>query len=128
MLDLLFEKYKSKVQFLVVYVMEAHAAQEWPLGITRSSIGQHKTIEERIAAANAHRTKNITLLNFPFVVDTMDNIFYEKFGAWPETHLVIDGNGKLIWRSQNELGEGTIKGLHWEKLVDETLMKLLGGQ
>ena len=81
MLDLLFEKYKSKVQFLVVYVMEAHAKQEWPLGTTRSSIGQHKTIEERIAAANAHRTKNITLLNFPFVVDTMDNIFYEKFGA-----------------------------------------------
>ena len=47
----------------------------------RSSIGQHRTIQERMAAANAHRTKNITLLNFPFVVDTMDNIFYEKFGV-----------------------------------------------
>ena len=59
MLDLLFEKYKSKVQFLVVYVMEAHAAQEWPLGTTRSSIGQHKTIEERIAAANAAFRGNV---------------------------------------------------------------------
>ena len=82
MLDLLFEKYKSKVQFLVVYVMEAHAKQEWPLGTTRSSIGQHKTIEERIAAANAYRTKNITLLNFPFVVDSpvtaMDDISREE--------------------------------------------------
>ena len=128
MLDLLFEKYKGKVQFLVVYVMEAHAAQEWPMGTIRSSIGQHRTIQERIAAANAHRTKNITLLNFPFVVDTMENVFYKKFGAWPETHLVIDGNGKLFWRSQNEVGEGTIKGLDWEKLVDEKLMVLLSGQ
>ena len=77
--------------------MEAHAAQEWPMGTIRSSIGQHKTIEERKIAANAHRAKNSTLSKFPFVIDTMDNIFYEKFGAWPETHLLIDGNGKLIW-------------------------------
>jgi hypothetical protein len=123
----LFEKYKNKVQFLVVYVMEAHAKQEWPMGTIRSSIGQHKTIEERKIAANAHRAKNSTLSKFPFVIDTMDNIFYEKFGAWPETHLLIDGNGKLIWRSQHEVGEGTIKGLYWEKLVDKQLMALLSG-
>ena len=51
----------------------------------------------------------------------MDNNFYKAFGAWPETHLVIDKNGKLAWRSENESGDGTIIGLHWDKLVDELI-------
>ena len=47
----LFDEYSARVQFACVYVMEAHASDTWPLGISRSTVKQHRTLDERIAAA-----------------------------------------------------------------------------
>ncbi len=42
---------RETVQFLVVYVLEAHALDEWPLGLARSTVKQHNTLTDRIYAA-----------------------------------------------------------------------------
>ena len=47
----LLEEYTSRASFLCVYVMEAHASDEWPLGGARSPVAQHKTLQDRISAA-----------------------------------------------------------------------------
>ena len=47
----LFADFRQTVQFLVVYVLEAHARDQWPLGLQHSTIDQHKTLSERIHAA-----------------------------------------------------------------------------
>lgn len=50
-------RYAHAVDFLFVYVMEAHAADEWPLGARRSTTAQHRSIDERRAAARRTRAR-----------------------------------------------------------------------
>ena len=53
----LLEAFASQVRFVLVYVMEAHAKDQWPLGVERSVVAQHKTTEERIQAARYEMTQ-----------------------------------------------------------------------
>ena len=60
------------MDFVTVYIREAHASDEWPLG-TAICIAQHKTIEDRLQAARDFvRQFEWTV---PCAVDTMDNTF-----------------------------------------------------
>ena len=47
----LLKVFALQVRFVFVYVMEAHAQDEWPLGAERSVVKQHKTLKERVSAA-----------------------------------------------------------------------------
>jgi len=90
----LFNLYKEKVDFLHVYIMEAHACDEWPLG-TKTVISQHKSTQERIQVAKNFQ-KNY-LWPFPMVVDTISNEFHNTFAVWPErVFIVIDGKMSYI--------------------------------
>jgi len=71
---------------LFIYIDEAHACDEWPLG-THSLTKKHVTIEDRIAAAKEFLEK--TKFPFPTVVDTIQNDFNEKFAVWPERYYIF---------------------------------------
>ncbi len=127
-------EYGDRVDFLLVYVMEAHAKDEWPLGNKRSLIYQHQTIEERREACNHYKNSRLSnqddprvfaASSVPFALDSMNNTFYSTFGGWPEVHLVIQANGKLGMRLETELGSGTIEGGPWYALVRNELNNLL---
>ena len=122
--------YGDRVDFLLVYVMEAHAKDEWPLGQKRSPIRQHQSIEERRDAWRHFKTTRFcnqtdprvrAASTVPFALDSMNNVFYSTFGGWPEVHLVIQANGTLGMRLETELGAGTIKGGTWCDLVRDEL-------
>ena len=123
-------EYGDRVDFLLVYVMEAHASDEWPLGKKRSPIRQHQSIEERRNAWNHFKAARLShptdprvaaASTAPFALDSMDNTFYSSFGGWPECHLVIQADGTLGMRLETELGAGTVKGGTWDELVREEL-------
>jgi thyroxine 5-deiodinase len=126
-LQRLIDVYKSSVNFLIVYVMEAHGSDEWPLGLHRSSTRQHKTIDERLTAATGYRAQVTDSLrtNVTWAIDTMHNDFYSCFGGWPEVHLIISATGTLLLRTESNLGEGTVKGGEWDVLVEEYLVQSL---
>jgi len=46
----LFKEFKDTADFLMVYIKEAHAIDEWPLG-NHCVVKQHKSLEERINIA-----------------------------------------------------------------------------
>jgi hypothetical protein len=53
-------KYEGRIQFLFLYILEAHATDEWPISSGRYvpsgeaiAVKQHKTIEERISACQS---------------------------------------------------------------------------
>jgi len=79
------------VTFFGIYLLEAHANDEWPINKTLK-ISQHKTIKERVEAAKKFIKENDFKL--PMYLDTMDNSFHNMFGAWPERYYIIQ-NGKL---------------------------------
>jgi len=47
----MYNKYKERAVFLVVYITEAHAKDEWPVGKTISFCNQPKALSERCALA-----------------------------------------------------------------------------
>jgi len=92
-LQRLCKDFSGIADFLTVYILEAHAVDEWPLG-NEVQIKQHQTLEERISAAK----RFITHYDFtvPLVVDSIDNSFNNVFAAWPERFYIIN-EGKLAY-------------------------------
>jgi len=104
------------MQFIAVYVSEAHA-DEWPLG-NFVCINQHKTIEERVAAAKSFISK----LGFkiPVHVDTMDNSFDNSYYAWPDRYYIVQ-NGIL------KNAGSAVYGMGFDRKVFLEDLKNIGG-
>lgn len=98
------EKYCDRVDFLCMYIEEAHAQDEWPISSCRWNPGgqpvlynQPKTIEERITVAKDF----IKAFDWGFttIIDTMDNPFQTAYASWP-IRLYILKDGKLQYKAQ----------------------------
>jgi len=88
-------QYKEKAQFLAVYITEAHAKDEWPVGKTTSFCDQPKCIEDRLSLAST--LQQSLELPFPVLVDTMSNQFEHQFAAWPfRFYVLADGEVRFI--------------------------------
>jgi len=81
------------VDFLAVYVSEAHASDEWKLG-SIVEIPQHRTVNDRLAAATKFQKE--TGYKIPLVVDTLDNEFEKTYAAWPERAYIVEG-GRVVY-------------------------------
>jgi len=95
--------------------MEAHALDQWKLG-DKVRIPQHKSLEDRIAAARLFQEEND--YKIPLVVDSMDNNFNEKYSTWPERGYILF-EGKMSYISAVET-TGTI---NWEDGVENWLQQ-----
>jgi hypothetical protein len=88
----LFAEFRDRAEFLLVYVAEAHAEDEWPISSGRYTadgcpvnLKQPRSAEERIAAAEAfQRAHGIEL---PILVDPpqpgTDGAFEAAYAPWP---------------------------------------------
>jgi len=88
------------VQWLLVYICEAHAADEWPIG-SSVAIKQHKTIEERRAACMTCLQE--LDVRMPTVLDSISNSFNDTYACWPLRFYLIH-NGVLEVVAQPENG------------------------
>jgi len=75
---------------------------EWPLG-NFVCLNQHKTMEERLDAANTFKTKYD--FKIPLLVDTMENTLDNKYACWPERFFIIQkGILQLVGEPTTEFG------------------------
>lgn len=51
-LNRIVHQYHRSVSFLFVYILEAHAADEWPIKELEQEIPQHRSVQDRIKCAN----------------------------------------------------------------------------
>jgi len=80
------------VQWVLVYICEAHAEDEWPIGAPVVAVNQHKTVEQRAkACADCLDALGAKL---PTVLDSMENEFNDLYAAWPLRFYLID-NGVI---------------------------------
>jgi len=95
MLHSLYEDNKAMADFLTVYILEAHAVDEWPISSARYSpkgtpvsFAQHKEIRERHDAAQQF----VTDFNYciPMVLDTMDDEFQKAYAPWPIRIYIVE--------------------------------------
>ncbi|CAF3303973.1 unnamed protein product [Rotaria socialis] len=96
--DALFRSYTPKgMRFLVIYIAEAHARDQWPVGNTISSVNQPTELDQRLE--NARRSKKDLKFEMPMLVDNMDNSFHETYGSWPFRFYAIY-DGRLVMKPE----------------------------
>lgn len=95
-LNRLAEEYQGRVSFAVVYIAEAHAKDEWPVGDAISFCDQPKQIDERLQLAR--QLQSSRAVSVPVYVDTMDDCFLKQYSPWPLRFFVLS-EGTLRWKA-----------------------------
>jgi hypothetical protein len=94
MLDL-HQRFRVSVDFLCIYISEAHPINEWLL-YSEVCFRQPRTLEERIAIAR--KLISETGMDERLVtVDVMDDNAEIAFAAWPERLFIIQ-NGRIVYK------------------------------
>ena len=104
----LYEKYHQDVQFLTVYIREAHPVDGWWMGdglmgmllkISRSKaamdVYQPKNLEERRAVAG--RCESALKYGIHTYVDDMDDAVNKAYAAWPTRLYLIGLDGRVVY-------------------------------
>ena len=76
------------VDFLCVYIAEAHASDTWPLGCAVSVATKAKVAEERAQTA-VRVLKRERGLQMPLAMDGMGDLFMQRYACWPERFFVL---------------------------------------
>lgn len=79
--------FQKRVQLVGVYIVEAHAIDEWPVG-DPLKITQPKSTIERCGVARAFVQEY--QLRTPMIVDGIENEFSEEFAGWPVRFYVVE--------------------------------------
>jgi thiol-disulfide isomerase/thioredoxin len=98
--DEVYQRYKDKVNFLMVYVREAHPTDGWKMmSNTRVgvSVKQPTTFDERVDVANQFCTK--LKPNMPVVVDEISDVAGHAYSGMPARLYVIDPAGTVAYKS-----------------------------
>ncbi|MGH7246844.1 MAG: tetratricopeptide repeat protein [Pseudomonadota bacterium] len=93
--------YGSKVPFLLVYIREAHAGDNW-----QSTRNLRAGVNLRPAATMAEKEDRATMcrrelhLPFPALVDGMDAAVEKAYSAWPSRAFVIGVDGRILYSTR----------------------------
>lgn len=89
-------KFSTHVDFVGIYIVEAHAIDEWPVG-DPLSITQPKSSAERCGIAREFCRDY--RLQFPLLVDPIDNPFSTTYSAWPVRFYIVQ-RGTILYVAQ----------------------------
>jgi len=87
----MFRTFYHAYDFVCIYIIEAHAADEWPIRTkTELCIKQPQTLNERCLLAKS--LINDYKFAVPLYVDTMENHFEQTYAAWPLRAFIVQNN------------------------------------
>jgi thiol-disulfide isomerase/thioredoxin len=98
--DLIAKRYRDQVQFLGVYVREAHPADGWAMESNSANgvkLLQPKTLAERESVAQTCSAK--LNYSFPLLVDTLEDTVGNAYSGMPARAYLIDTDGTVIYKS-----------------------------
>jgi hypothetical protein len=102
-LEKLYQTYKGRVDFLLVYIREAHPGSILSvpdgMGGTRLEVlAQTSTIDERLQALR--RLIKLRNLTMPAVIDDEESTVKRAYASWPDRLYVIGGDGKVAYKGR----------------------------
>jgi type I thyroxine 5'-deiodinase len=95
----MYDAFRDRASFAVVYIAEAHSEDGWQTSSNRTEgvvIRQHTTLAERRAAAL--RCARELELSIPMLVDSMDDAAGTAFSAWPERIYIIGADQRIAYQ------------------------------
>ena len=97
----MWERWQSRVSFLVVYIREAHPEEGWVVTPNRDAdirINDPTTTEARLEVA-ASCAINLSI-RMPVVVDNVDDGIADAYGALPDRLYLIDRAGRVAFQGE----------------------------
>ncbi|CAG8676751.1 12065_t:CDS:2 [Funneliformis mosseae] len=90
----IYERYQTHIDFYMIQIREAHASDVWPIG-NIIDVKKHRTLADRLSAAQ--EMVRATQLKIPMLADTMDDTFLRLYAPWPfRFFVIVDGVLKLV--------------------------------
>jgi tetratricopeptide (TPR) repeat protein len=93
-------KLGGKVEFLQVYIREAHAAGQW-----QSTVNERENVELAMPSSMDEKHDYAVMcqrklhLRFPAVVDGLDDAAEKAYAAWPSRVYVVGADGRVRYSS-----------------------------
>jgi tetratricopeptide (TPR) repeat protein len=97
-LKAMYKAYGAKAPFLLVYIREAHATNNW-----ESTRNLRDGVNLRPAATMAEKENHAALcsrklhLPFPALVDSMDDAAEKAYSAWPSRAFIVGVDGRILY-------------------------------
>ena len=95
------EQFASTAEFFMVYIREAHPSDGWQMSANERDDVVHaspKTDAERCGLAETCTGK--LEIEFPALVDGLDNATDEAYTGWPERIYLIGRDGRIRYKSR----------------------------
>src|SRR5439155_16264717 len=95
----LYEKYRDRVEFFVVYIREAHPTDGWQVPANLRAgilVLDPKSLLEREHVAGTC-VKELGI-KFPALVDALDNAVENAYAGWPDRLYAVDVDGKIAFK------------------------------
>lgn len=89
----LYAQYNNRVQFLVIYIREAHPTDGWDIG-SPNRVRDAQTIEDRRLIAGRCEAAQYDIKTY---VDEMDDAVMTAYAAWPERLYLIGEDGRVVY-------------------------------
>jgi len=103
---------------VAVYITEAHASDEWPVGPSISFCRQPQSLKERCELAQ--KFVNTRLYRVPMLVDTIENDFQKAFAAWPFRFFIVKGD-KIVHKAEPSTSSLCYEARDLAKLIPSLL-------
>jgi type I thyroxine 5'-deiodinase len=89
------------VEFFLVYIQEAHSSDAWQMEINEKEnvvFANPKQYDER---SNLAGTCSVNLgIEFPALVDTIENTTEIAYTGWPDRLYLVDESGRIAFKSE----------------------------
>ena len=99
-LNSLYDRYRDRAGFLLVYIREAHGDSAW-----QSTANEREGVDLRDASDLQEKRSYATMctrklkIRYPAVVDELDDAVEKKWSAFPSRVYVIDRGGRVVFNS-----------------------------
>ena len=95
------KRYGARVPFLLIYIREAHAGNNW-----QSTRNEREGISMAPAASLSEKQEHAAMcsrklhLPFPSLVDGMDGAVENAYHAWPSRAFILDKSGRILYSTR----------------------------
>lgn len=114
----LYARYSRRVQFLMVYIREAHPSDGWRIPVPgQPEFADPKTTEERRGVAGQCETA--LAHGIPTLVDEMDDAAMTAYAAWPDRLYLVGLDGRVVYAGGR--GPSGFKPAELAEAMDEYL-------
>ena len=99
-LNALYQTYRERAAFYIVYIQEAHPIDAWQLADNVEDdvlVASTKTLDERLSVAGMC-VRNLGI-ELPALVDAADNQVERAYTGWPDRLYVVNRDGRIAYKS-----------------------------